>query len=49
MKVIDGGPFDGFSGSIESVDHEKKELVVSVVIFGRATPVVIAFDQVEKV
>lgn len=49
VKVIDGGPFDGFSGSIESVDHEKKELVVSVVIFGRATPVVIAFDQVEKV
>lgn len=49
VKVIDGGPFDGFSGSVESVDHDKKELVVSVVIFGRATPVVIAFDQVEKV
>ncbi|MBL6785713.1 MAG: transcription termination/antitermination factor NusG [Rickettsiales bacterium] len=49
VKVIDGGPFDGFSGSIESVDLEKKELVVSVVIFGRSTPVVIAFDHVEKV
>ena len=49
VKVIDGGPFDGFSGTIESLDQEKKELVVSVVIFGRATPVVIAFDHVEKV
>ena len=49
VKVIDGGPFDGFSGTIESLDQEKKELVVSVVIFGRATPVVIAFDHVEIV
>ena len=49
VKVVDGGPFDSFTGTIESVDSEKKEIVVSVLIFGRSTPVVISFDQVEKI
>jgi transcriptional antiterminator NusG len=48
VRVIDGGPFDGFSGVIEGVDTEKKSIVVSVSIFGRATPVNLAFNQVER-
>lgn len=49
VKVIDGGPFDNFAGDIESIDYDKKEMVVSVAILGRPTPVSIKFDQVEKV
>jgi transcriptional antiterminator NusG len=45
--VIDG-PFKDFSGSVEDVNYEKSKLRVTVTIFGRATPVELDFDQVEK-
>ena len=37
IKVIDG-PFNGFNGSIENVNEEKRKLEVMVKIFGRKTP-----------
>ena len=37
IKVIDG-PFNGFNGSIEKVNEEKRKLEVMVKIFGRKTP-----------
>ena len=37
IKVIDG-PFNGFNGSIEKVNQEKRKLEVMVKIFGRKTP-----------
>lgn len=48
VKVVDG-PFNGFNGSIEKVNEEKRKLEVMVKIFGRKTPLELSFMQVEKV
>jgi len=47
VKVIDG-PFNGFNGTIEKILEDKKKLEVSVLIFGRKTPMELSFMQVEK-
>lgn len=47
VKVIDG-PFNGFNGTIEKVNEEKRKLEVMVKIFGRKTPLELSFMQVEK-
>jgi transcriptional antiterminator NusG len=47
VKVMDG-PFNGFTGSIEEVNEEKKKLKVMVKIFGRRTPLELNYMQVEK-
>ena len=47
VKVIDG-PFNGFTGTIEKINEEKRKLEVMVKIFGHKTPLELSYMQVEK-
>ncbi len=47
VKVSDGA-FAGFDATVEEINTEKKRLKVMVKIFGRKTPLELAFTQVEK-
>jgi transcriptional antiterminator NusG len=46
---ITGGPFADFEGEITEVNLERERIKASVIIFGRATPVELEFNQVIKV
>jgi transcriptional antiterminator NusG len=48
IKVIDG-PFNGFTGTIDKVNEDKRKLEVMVKIFGRKTPLELSYMQVEKI
>ena len=45
---VNEGPFNGFTGTIEKVDREKKKLIVMVKIFGRPNPLELDNSQVER-
>ena len=46
---ITEGPFTNFSGKVDEINADRNTLRVLVTIFGRATPVELDFEQVEKV
>ncbi|MBP5303478.1 MAG: transcription termination/antitermination protein NusG [Clostridia bacterium] len=46
VRVIDG-PFEGFTGNVESIDTEKGTACVIVSMFGRDTPVELEMGQAE--
>ena len=49
MVQIVEGPFADFTGEIKEIDKEAEEVVVSVKIFGRDTPVRLSFDAIERI
>ncbi len=48
VEILEG-PFDSFSGIVDSVDLNDQKLKISVSIFGKATPIILKFDQVSKI
>jgi len=48
IRII-GGPFRGYTGTVEEVNFHKEKIKALVNIFGRDTPVEIDFEQAEKV
>lgn len=48
VRIIDG-PFAEFTGVVEEVYPDRGKLKVRVTIFGRTTPVVLDFTQVQRV
>jgi transcriptional antiterminator NusG len=47
VRVV-SGPFSNFSGTVAEVRPEKEQIQVMVTVFGRSTPVWLAYEQVEK-
>ncbi len=47
VEIIDG-PFNGFSGLVNSVDDQKQKMVVMISIFNRLTPIEVLFSQAKK-
>lgn len=46
---VSSGPFKEFNGTVDSIDYDKGRLRLMVTVFGRDTPLEIAFADVEKI
>jgi transcriptional antiterminator NusG len=47
VEIIEG-PFNGFSGVVNSIDEQKQKIVVMISIFNRLTPIEVLFSQAKK-
>lgn len=48
MRIVDG-PFTEYIGTVSESDREQQKVTVLISFFGRQTPVVLDFLQVEKI
>ncbi|MBQ1907777.1 MAG: transcription termination/antitermination factor NusG [Firmicutes bacterium] len=48
VRII-SGPFKGFAGTVEEVNEDRQTIRTKVDMFGRATPVELEFDQIDKI
>ena len=48
VKVI-SGPFETFEGEVQEINFDEQTLIVKINMFGRETPVELAFNQVDKI
>ena len=46
--TVTGGPFEGFSGQIEEILHDRGKIRLTVSMFGRDTPLEVDFAQVTE-
>lgn len=46
--IINEGPFESFTGTVESFDGDRQKVKLSVLIFGRSTSVELDVNQVER-
>ena len=46
VSIIDG-PFEGYVGTVISLDVEKNSVQIMISMFGRETPTELELDQVE--
>ena len=46
---IMNGAFENFTGTVQEINKEKNKVKVLVSMFGRETPVVVEFSQVQKI
>ena len=46
---ITGGSFDGFVGTVQEINKDKRKVKVLVSMFGRETPIEVDFSQVTKI
>lgn len=47
LVTVIGGPFDGFSGTVDFIDIENDKVRVNISMMGRETPIELGLDQVE--
>ncbi len=45
---VKSGPLEGFSGTVEAVDKERRKVTVRISMFGKETPVEIDYSQISK-
>ena len=48
VRVL-SGTFEGSEGKIDIVDTENSEVTISIIIFGRTTPITVKFSEIEKI
>lgn len=48
VRVL-SGTFEGSEGKIDIVDTENSEVTISIIFFGRTTPITVKFLEIEKI